>query len=241
MPVVIEICDPAVDESALEQAFSWLRYVDATFSTYDRASEISRHRRGELALNDTQFAVRSVLARCEELRERTDGYFDAHAAGRGAGVDPSGLVKGWSVVGAVRILERAGARNFCVDAGGDIVVRGEAPQGGAWQIGIQHPLDRDAIACTVALRNAAIATSGAYERGEHVIDPHRGVPAEGLLSVSVIGPDLVVADAYATAALAMGARRAVDWCVTQPGWDFMFVTDEECVLTTPGFDRRLER
>jgi thiamine biosynthesis lipoprotein len=240
MPVVVEVCDVDIDEAAVDRVYRWLHFVDATFSTYDAASEVSRLNRGELELADASLAVRSVLERCAELCERTDGYFDIRASMRSGGVDPSGIVKGWSVLGGARLLERAGARNFCIDAGGDVIVRGEAPQGGPWRIGIAHPRQRDAIACTVALTDAAIATSGAYERGAHIIDPYRGTAPQGLLSVTVIGPDLPVADAFATAAFAMG-RDGPDWCAQQRGWEFMLVTEDEHVLTTGGFDRYLTK
>jgi thiamine biosynthesis lipoprotein len=236
MPVVVEVCDADVDAAAVEHVYRWLRFVDATFSLYDAASEVSRLNRGELELANASLAVRSVLGRCELLHERTNGYFDIRASMPSGGVDPSGLVKGWSVLGGALLLERSGARNYCIDAGGDIIVRGEAPQGGPWRIGIAHPRQRDAIACTVALTDAVIATSGAYERGAHIIDPHRRAAPEGLLSVTVIGPDLPVADAFATAAFAMG-RGASDWCAHQRGWEFMLITEDEHVLTTAGFDR----
>lgn len=236
MPVTVEVCDANVDEKAVERVYRWMRYVDATFSTYDESSEISRLNRGELELFDASLAVRSVLERCTLMRERTDGFFDVSASTPDDAVDPSGLVKGWSVLGGTRLLEQAGARNFCIDAGGDILVRGCAPQVGPWRIGIAHPLVHDAVVCTVALSDAAIATSGAYVRGAHIVNPRTGEPAEGLLSVTVIGPELPIADAFATAAFAMG-REAPSWCLRQRGWEFMLVTDDERVLTTPGFDR----
>ena len=236
MPISVEVCDAHIGEEAVERVYRWMRYVDATFSTYTPASEISRLNRGELQLADASLAVRSVLERCDSLRQDTDGFFDIRAPLPAGGIDPSGLVKGWSLLGAARLLEQAGASNFCLDAGGDIVVRGDAPQGGPWRIGIAHPLQRDAIACTVALRDGAIVTSGAYERGNHIVDPHTGAPPEGLLAVTVIGPDITIADAFATAAFAMG-RAAPGWCTRQQGWDFMLVTSNEEMLTTPGFDR----
>ena len=84
--------------------FDWLRWVDATFSTYKPDSEISRIGRGELAVAGAHSHVRAVLERCDELRVETGGYFDAHADGP---LDPSGLVKGWSVDEAAAILEAA--------------------------------------------------------------------------------------------------------------------------------------
>ncbi len=84
-------------------------------------------------------------------------------------------------------------------------MRGEPEPGRAWQVGIAHPLRAQAPSpLSVLGRNLAVATSGTAERGLHVVDPHTGRPADALASVTVVGADLAVTDAYATAALAMG-------------------------------------
>jgi len=236
MPVIVEVCDHGVREAVIDRAFRWLRYVDATFSTFKEGSEISRLNRGEISLADASLAVRSVLERCQRLRRLTDGYFDIRSPMPAGGVDPSGYVKGWGVNGAARLLEQGGARNFCVNAGGDIVARGAAPQGGPWRVGITHPRDLGEIAAVVLLGDAAMATSGAYERGAHIVDPPTGASPRGLLSVTAIGNDLPLADAYATAAFAMGEAAAA-WCASRRDVDFMLVTEGDEVLTTPGFER----
>ncbi len=177
-----------------------------------------------------------MLERAEELRLETSGYFDVRAASP-VGVDPSGLVKGWSVERGATILERAGASNFAISAGGDIVVRGGALPAFHWRIGIEHPRRRDAVAEVIELTDTAVATSGTAARGEHVLDPHTGRPPEGLLSVTVIGPDLGTADAYATAAFAMGARGP-HWTARLPrGYEAMSILGDETVLFTSGFPR----
>ena len=92
-------------------------------------------------------------------------------------------------------------------------MRGGALPEDVWRVGIQHPLERYRIAAVVEARDLAFATSGTYERGEHVIDPHTRRTPGGVLSVTITGPDLATADAYATSAFAMddGARsRAQD-------------------------------
>jgi FAD:protein FMN transferase len=248
MPIIIEVRDPDVDPAALDRAFDWLRWVDATFSTYKPDSEICRLNRGELALVEAHSDVRAVLARCEQVREETGGYFDARApfllqpaGGEGspaptaAPVDPSGLVKGWSVERAALILEAAGALNYYINAGGDIRVRGRPvitqPY---WRIGIQHPLQRDRIAAVIAAADLAIATSGAYERGEHILDPHTGRPPSGVLSVTIVGPDLALADAYATAAFAMG-EAGPPWTARLRGYQAMTIRADGVVLSTMGF------
>jgi thiamine biosynthesis lipoprotein len=228
IPVGIEVRDP-VDGGAIDAAFAHLRWVDATFSTYLASSEISRLDAGALALADAAPAVRAVLERCAALKRATGGWFDVRATGR---LDPSGFVKGWAVDGAAAILAAAGARDFCVNAGGDLRVGA----GGAWRVGVQHPLRRDCVAAVLAARGLAVATSGAYERGRHIVDPHSGRPPAGVLSVTVVGPDLGTVDAYATAAFAMGLDGPA-WTATLPGCDALTILADGRVLSTTGVAR----
>jgi FAD:protein FMN transferase len=175
--------------------------------------------------------VRNVLARCAARRARTGGRFDVRATGR---LDPSGFVKGWAVDGAVAILAAAGARNLCVHAGGDVRVGGERALGRPWRIGVQHPRERDRIAAVLASRgDLAVATSGAYERGAHIVDPRTGRPPAGVLSVTVAGPELATADAYATAAFAMGADGPA-WTATLRGYEALTILADGRVLSTRG-------
>jgi thiamine biosynthesis lipoprotein len=231
--IVVEVRGDGVGEEPADAVFAWLQRVDADFSTYREDSEITRLRRGELALEDASPDVREVLARCDELRDETGGYFDAEASPDG--LDPSGLVKGWSVDRAAAILDEHGYSNYAINAGGDVLVRGEPKPDERWRIGIQHPRLESAVATVVELTDAAVATSGAYARGDHVVDPHTGGPPSGVLSVTIAGPDLGTADAYATAAFAMGAR-APRWIARLPrGFEAMTILADETVLFTPGF------
>jgi thiamine biosynthesis lipoprotein len=225
IPVGIDVCD-AIDPSAIEGAFDHLRWVDATFSTYRPDSAIN----GELTPE-----ARAVLDRCDELRRRTDGWFDVRATGR---LDPSGFVKGWALEGAATILIAAGARNMCLHAGGDVLVRGERVPGEPWRVGIQHPSRRDRVAAVLAAHDLAVATSGTYERGEHIVDPRTGRPPRGVLSVTVAGPDLGTADAYSTAAFAMGLDGPA-WTATLDGYSALTILADGRVLSTPGLDRLL--
>jgi FAD:protein FMN transferase len=225
IPVGIDVRD-AIDAAALDRAFDHLRWVDATFSPYRADSAIN----GE----PTAEAV-AVLDRCRELTAQTGGWFDVHATGR---LDPSAFVKGWALDGAAAILVEAGARNLCLHAGGDVLVRGERARGERWRVGIQHPHRRDRVAAVLAARDLAVATSGAYERGEHIIDPHTGRPPHGVLSVTVAGPELGTADAYSTAAFAMGLDGPA-WTATLHGYSALTILADGRVLSTPGLDRLL--
>ena len=215
----------ARDGDVPDDVFDWFRHVDETFSTYREGSEISRIRRGELAVGDASEEVQRVLGRCAELHEETSGFFDIDAVDG----DPSGYVKGWSVDEAAAILDGAGLHEYAINAGGDIRVRG------TWRIGIQHPLEPQSLAKEVEGTDVAVATSGAYERGEHVRDPHSSHPPAGILSVTITGPDLGTADAYATAAFAMGGHRAPNWTARLDGYEAMTILADGRVLSTPGF------
>jgi FAD:protein FMN transferase len=231
MPIGIDVRD--ADGVDVEPAFDWLREVDAIFSTYREDSDISRLDRGELTLAECRPEVDEVLTRCLELERATRGFFSVRAAGR---LDPSGLVKGWAVAGAADRLAAAGVEHCCINAGGDIVARGRPAPDRRWRVGIRHPTELDQLAAVVDVEDGAVATSGEYERGAHILDPHTGRPSTGLLSVTVVGPDLATADAYATAAFAMGAGGPA-WTTTLTGYDAMCITSEHRVLSTPGFAR----
>lgn len=224
-----DVRPPGVAESAVDEAVRWLHQVDAVFSTYRSDSQISRIARGELGPKLAAPDVREVLARCRQLEEDTGGYFSAYAAGA---LDPSGYVKGWAIERASDILRAAGSGNHCVNGGGDVQCVGTAGAGQPWRIGIAHPHRRGDLVGVVAAADLAIATSGTAERGAHVLDPHTGRPPTGLASVTVTGPRLADADAYATAAFAMGAQ-ALDWLDELPGHcGFVVAADGRSRATT---------
>jgi FAD:protein FMN transferase len=210
-------------DALVDAVFDWFREVDARFSTYRPDSEVERLNRGVLPAGAMSPDLRYVREECERLREATGGWFDAWATGR---FDPSAFVKGWSAQVASNRLLAAGAVNHCVNAGGDVRVRGTGRDGDGWRIGVRHPWRADRVAWVVTGTDLAVATSGTYERGGHVLDPYRGGPASGLRSVTVTGNDLGVADAYSTAALAMGTR-GLSWLagLGTAGWESAAVTE----------------
>lgn len=201
--VAIEKFDQAVADST-----SFFREIDSRFSTFKPESEVSRIRRGELKIADASEDVRLVWNRCIELRELTLRAFDPWAVP--GGFDPSGYVKGWAAQFALRFFAEQGIEHIQINAGGDIVLRGGIDETQPWRIGIRHPDFPGEIARSFELFDGAIASSGTYERGEHVIDPRVGVPAVGARAATVIGPDAGVADALATALIVDG-RDAVNW------------------------------
>jgi FAD:protein FMN transferase len=222
----IDVRDGGVADSAVDDAFARVAAIETRFSTYLPDSEVSRYWRREIDDDVLSSEFREVLLLCEAVRIRSGGTFDIRRHRPDGLVDPSGLVKGWAVDEAAAILDRRGARNYAINAGGDILACGEPAPGRAWRVGIQHPQIRDAMAAVLDVRDLAVATSGTYERGEHVVDARTGAPPTGVLSVTVAGPSLTLADAYATAAFAMGAD-GIRWIATLPDY-------AGCVITTAG-------
>jgi thiamine biosynthesis lipoprotein len=248
MPWMFDICDRSVTLETLSSVVAWLHWVDGTFSTYRPDSQVSRFNRGELTREQLHPDVMEVLDRSEQLRRETGGYFDITApyrlgaappAGDGGhgSVEPSGLVKGWAIARAAQRLRDGGATNFSVNAGGDALLSGHPDGDDRWRVGIQHPRAASEIAFVLGLRDCALATSGRYVRGDHIVDPHGASRPAGLLSVTIVGPDIATADAYATAAFAMGAIRAAQFCAALDDYDAVLIRDDDTVVTTPGIDQ----
>lgn len=230
--VTFDVRGPTPPAETIHAALTWLHDVDAEFSPFRPDSAVCRIDRGELTRDDASAHMRWITARCEQLRRESRGYFDASATGR---FDPSALVKGWAVQRAADDLRAAGIHHFCLTAGGDVVTHGRPGTERLWRVGIRHPRDPQAVACVVeADRDLAVATSGAYERGDHIVDPASGRAPRGVLSVTVVGPDLGTADAYATAAFAMGSDGP-EWTLGLQGYESMTILENDTVLTTPGF------
>lgn len=236
--VSIDVRSPDLAPAAVEGAIAYLNDIDARFSPFRLDSEISRIADGQLPAGEASPDVRFILGLCDDLARITDGFFDARHHRADGRLDPSGVVKGWSIDEAAWMLESAGATDFSVNAGGDIVARGGSADGAPWRVGVRHPRRPDRLAAVLAVRDRAVATSGGYERGEHILVPATHRPPAGLVSLTVVGPSLTYADAFATAAYAMG-RDGVAWLAERPGYEALAITDDDRLVWTPGMDALL--
>ena len=205
--------------ASVAEAVRLLHEVHHRFTTWDADSEWMRCVDGSLDLDDAHPDVRHVAHACEALAAETDGAFSLTANPRRP-PDPAAYVKGWALQRAAETILMGGADAVMVNGGGDVVVAGgDEP----WRVGIQHPAEPDMVVAVVELQRGAVATSGCYERGPHLVAPSTGAPADHWASASIIGPDLGLADAYSTAAFVMG-RDAPAWVATLgPGYAGYFV------------------
>lgn len=214
--------DPASVSDALDEVEVWLREVDDKFSTYKPTSLTSRYRAGE-DIADLDF--QHVLAACQELKAETQGAFDPWAVP--GGFDPSGYVKGWATDEAATILGRFGLTHFQINAGGDVVVRGGRDIGQPWRIGVVNPHNPHHSVATVELTTGCVATSGLYERGQHIV----GAKVD---SATVVGPDAGVADALSTALMVLGTQ-GIPLIAQRDGYSGMAITGSQITMAGPAF------
>ena len=136
-----------------------------------------------------------------------------------AQLDLSGIAKGYAVDAVAAVLAQAGINDFLIEVGGEVRASGGRLDGSPWRVAIERPdVQGRSIQATIALDNAAIATSGNYrdyfeigdKRYSHIIDPKTGRPSDnGVASVSVITTDAMTADALATGLMVMGTEKAL--------------------------------
>lgn len=235
MHVTVEIAGAARADGAIEKIFSYFEYVDGKFSTYKDTSEITKINKGELAEADYSGDMKNVLALCEETKKQTKGYFDIRTSD--GSYDPSGLVKGWSIYNASRILIEDGFEDFYVDAGGDVQVHGRNAEGTAWSMGIKNPFNQEEIVKALYLRDEGVATSGTYIRGRHIYNPkEKNEPITDIVSLTVVGPDIYEADRFATAAFAMG-KQGILFIEKLSGFEGYMIDKDGTATMTSNFEK----
>lgn len=184
-------------------------------------------------------------SRWDLLELLPDGAVKSNAGTR---VDLGGIAKGWGVDQAAEALEQAGVHGAMVEVGGDLRVLGVQPDRALWPVEVRHPF-ADGILATLQLSQGAVATSGNYarfaviegRRFSHIIDPRTGWPADATPSVTVVAPDAMTADAWATALSVLGPAGMAR-LQGQPAIHAMLITGtpEQCAVhMTPEFGNLL--
>ncbi len=159
----------------------------------------------------------------------------------GVRIDLGGIAKGYAVDRAVALLAARGVRHASVTAGGDSRILGDR-FGRPWVVAIRHPDDPQRFIARIPLEDAAISTSGDYERyfdedGEryhHIINPGTGRSAGGLRSVTIIGPNATETDAMSTSVFVLGPERGLALIEELPELDAVLVRSDGKVLYSSG-------
>jgi thiamine biosynthesis lipoprotein len=232
MPITVEIVD-AADGAVVDAVFAYFDSVDRRFSTYRSDSEIAAINRGCLSSADSSNEMRAVLALAEQTRRETDGFFDIRKPD--GSLDPSGIVKGWAIDKAGALVARRGVGDFFIEAGGDVHSRGKNADGEEWSVGIRSPFNGAEIVKVVYPRGRGVATSGSYARGQHIYNPHApGRPIDDVVSLTVVGRDVLEADRFATAAFAMG-KDGIFFIEAAPGLEGYAINADGRATLTSGF------
>ena len=156
-------------------------------------------------------------------------------------IDLGGIAKGYAVDNAIAILKARGITHASVSAGGDSRVLGDK-KGRPWLVGIKNPR-ADKVAITLPLENTSVSTSGDYERyfvdehGErvhHIINPRTGKSAQGVNSVTILGPLGIDTDALSTTVFVMGPEKGLALINRLPGFDAVIITTQGKVLYSNG-------
>lgn len=162
-------------------------------------------------------------------------------------LDCSAIAKGFGSDMVARFLERKGIKNYMVEIGGEIAIKGTNDKHEDWKIGIAKPIDdslaqNNELQTIISLTDAGVATSGNYrnfyykdgKKFAHTIDPATGYPVQhSLLSSTVIAPTCAQADALATAFMVMGLDKALEYCKQHPQIEGYFIySDEQGKLKT---------
>lgn len=171
----------------------------------------------------------------------------------GTRFDLGGIAKGLAVDIAAMRLQQAGVVNGLIDLGGNLFCLGGAQDRTDWRVGIKNPRNKSEHFASVTVSGMSVATSGSYERfvvidGHeygHIMNPATGRPAEGLLSVTVIAPEGILADGLSTTLFVLGPQEAlafvekqhpqVEAILVYPGLD----GKKDQVVATPGLEGRL--
>ena len=238
MPVTIELVDAKATHDEVEKIYAYFKYVDETFSTYKATSEISQINAGHHPKNSWSADMRYVFEQSELTRQETGGYFSIQHYGH---IDPSGYVKGWAIQNAAQMVTEDGIENYYIEVGGDLQVSGLNSTNLPWTVGIRNPFNELEIIKRVSLHNLGMATSGTYIRGQHIYNPLLpSTPLLDIVSLTVIGPRIVDADRFATAAFAMG-KDGINFIAGLKDLEGYMIDNQGMATFTDGFSQLILR
>ena len=165
----------------------------------------------------------------------------------GMKLDLGGIAKGYIVDRGQESAKELASAAF-INAGGDINIRGRKPSGEDWRVAVQHPVNPDRFIAIISMEEGSVATSGDYQRYfevegtryHHIIDPHTGMPADELSSVTVVAADTMTADALSTAIFILGREKGIELVESLPGIDAIVMDKSGDLIYTSGLEGKIE-
>lgn len=189
-------------------------------------------------------SIRTYVGMNKIIEQKTDKGVRLIKSNPGIELDFSSVAKGYAVDLVAKYLENTGIRDFLIDIGGEMVLKGVNPKGEVWSIGINTPSENASLTDAInylQVTDKALATSGNYrnfyeshgEKISHTINPLTGFPERSnLLSVSIIAPECGLADAWATTCMVLGMSRAEAALENETNIDACFIYAENDTLKT---------
>jgi thiamine biosynthesis lipoprotein len=165
-------------------------------------------------------------------------------------LDLGAIAKGWAADESARVLKKDGVKGAILDFGGNVMLVGRKPNGQAWRIGVQNPMDtRGNYIGVLTCDEKAVVTSGVYERYfeqdgrryHHILDTTSGYPVEnGLISVSIVADNSTDADALSTTIFALGLEKGRAFAAGLPAIGVVFITAERKIHLTENLQKLFE-
>lgn len=189
-----------------------------------------------------QQALAAALQRVDFRAVQVDLQHSQIRLRQGQQLDLGGIAKGYIADALANELRAQGIKQALVNVGGNLFALGGSTFFSPWRIGIRHPRDAGKVIAAIEVRNAGVSTSGDYERYfvyqgrrySHLIDPKSGYPRHDLISVTVIAPTGMEADALSTAAFVLGPRTGLELLERLPGVEGVLIDDQLQVHYTSG-------
>lgn len=231
---------------------------DALFRVFSRALDVSRLSRGAFDISfgsvgylydyragkqpdrqALQMGLSSVDYRAIVLDREENTIFYRKP---GLVSDLGGIAKGYAVDRGIEVLQLAGVRHARLSAGGDMRLLGDK-RGKPWIVGVRDPRSEADNAVLLPLSEVSVSTSGDYERffidGEgrrvhHILSPSTGRPAEGIQSVTILGPDALTTDGLSTAVFVLGVERGLAMINRLPDIDAIIIDDQRTMHYSDG-------
>lgn len=207
-------------ESFVRELRDELERLEQMFSVFRPSSEISRINRAELNILDASQEVLDVLDACTWLEQASRNAFLIRPDAETGHINPTGFVKGWAAERASRLFSDHGLEHWYLGVGGDYVMAGGMDPDTPWTIGIIDPRDPTMLVGDVSVFSGAVATSGTSERGSHLWASDGFAAESPFLSVTVTGPSLTWADAFATTVFVMG-EAGPEWLAQFENYDVL--------------------
>lgn len=243
----------AKDRSRFEErAIERMKKLEARFDYFSKDSEVSAiNRIGAKQRFLLSSEMYHVLKKAKDVELLTGGAFDItlgkkdwrldtrrktiYLMDRNTHINLGGIAKGFIVDEGIKTLIALGVKNALINAGGDMYCLGEGPRSSGWKVGIRDPRELDNVKEILIISDKGVATSGGYERANHIFNPMAGeYSKEAVKSVTVIAPDCISADALATAFYVMDPEEAISIVHGIKGVECVIIDETGFLYTSAG-------